>query len=62
MERGTTVARMQGGRSWKAGRNGYVGGKVPYRFEHRDGTGQLCLSGPRSRRITTRVADGIEGP
>ena len=36
---------MHGGRSWKAGRTGDIGVKVPYRFEYRDGTGQLCLSG-----------------
>jgi DNA invertase Pin-like site-specific DNA recombinase len=30
LERGMTVARMQGGRRRKASRNGYVGGHVPY--------------------------------
>lgn len=33
LERGLTVARMQGGRRRKAGADGYVGGKVPFGWE-----------------------------
>lgn len=45
LERNMIVARMQGGRRRKAGRNGYVGGFVRYGFERR-GTGKAAALVP----------------
>jgi len=47
LERGLTVARMQGGRRRKAERRGYIGGHVPYGYE-REGRGRAARLVPLS--------------
>lgn len=56
LERGLTVARMQGGRRRKAARDGYVGGWVPYGYE-REGRGRTAtLVGlPDEQRTIQRI-------
>lgn len=56
LERGLTVARMQGGRKRKAERSGYIGGKVPYGYE-REGRGRAArlLPVPGEQRVIERI-------
>ncbi len=58
LERGMTVARMQGGRRRKAATDGYIGGRVPYGW---DLVGEHLVSSEAEQRVIARMARARRG-